>query len=204
MMPMSHMVYIVLSGLLFAVLSATHLLILNEELLILLSFIAFVATAIHAGGDAIHDMFQSRKQAIQDELNMALDMKAELLQTLKQHTTAHTHLAHATQAIAQLLHAELQHVHTNSHQALENAVQAHFTGHLHTLQTAQSQGAMTLQHSIAHALPSHMAHMMALQGQKAHDGIFAQQLQTLGTLRASMKRQRAALTRASQWVRKQA
>ena len=68
------------AGLLFLVLSSKNIPIYNEELLILLSFIAFVATSAHTMGDSIAETFQSRRDLIQEELQAFFTSKQNMLQ----------------------------------------------------------------------------------------------------------------------------
>jgi hypothetical protein len=69
--------YILGATLLFIVLSSKNILIYNEELLIALSFVAFVVTCAHTMGTSIAETFETRATQIQDELQAFLFLKKE-------------------------------------------------------------------------------------------------------------------------------
>ena len=69
-------------GLAFLVLSSKNIIIYNEEILIGLSFIAFLIFSSITLGESIREAFTFRKETIQKELQEYLDVKEALLQDL--------------------------------------------------------------------------------------------------------------------------
>ncbi len=69
-------------GLTFLVLSSKNIIIYNEEILIGLSFIAFLIFSSITLGESIREAFTFRKEKIQKELQKYLDVKEALLQDL--------------------------------------------------------------------------------------------------------------------------
>ena len=69
-------------GLTFLVLSSKNIIIYNEEILIGLSFIAFLIFSSITLGESIREAFTFRKETIQKELQKYLDVKEALLQDL--------------------------------------------------------------------------------------------------------------------------
>ena len=118
-------VYILSAGLLFLVLSSKNILIYNEELLILLSFIAFVATSAHTMGDSIAETFQSRRDLIQEELQAFFTTKETMLHEVKHQTIMQTALANSMIAIGSLVEKELQTLHAQRDLTVKNTVQTH-------------------------------------------------------------------------------
>lgn len=117
--------YVLGAGLLFLVLSSKNILIYNEELLILLSFIAFVATSAHTMGDSVADTFASRRALIQDELQAFFTTKETLLHEVKQHTMLQTALAKSMQALGTLVQNDLHALHVQRDMTVKHAVQSH-------------------------------------------------------------------------------
>ena len=78
-----NLAYILGGTLLFLVCSSKNILIYNEELLIALSFLAFIATSAHTMGDAIAETFQTRADQIQTELQAFFVAKETLYQEVK-------------------------------------------------------------------------------------------------------------------------
>ena len=118
-------VYILSAGLLFLVLSSKNILIYNEELLILLSFIAFVATSAHTMGDSIAETFQSRRDLIQEELQAFFTAKETMLHEVKHQTIMQTALANSMIALGSLVEKELQTLHAQRDLTVKNTVQTH-------------------------------------------------------------------------------
>lgn len=116
-------VYILSAGLLFLVLSSKNILIYNEELLILLSFIAFVATSAYTMGDSIAETFQSRRDLIQEELQAFFTTKETLLHEVKHQTIMQTALANSMIALGSLVEKELQTLYAQRDMTVKNTVQ---------------------------------------------------------------------------------
>ena len=82
-----NLAYILGGTLLFLVCSSKNILIYNEELLIALSFLAFIATSAHTMGDAIAETFQTRADQIQTELQAFFVAKETLYHEEKKDST---------------------------------------------------------------------------------------------------------------------
>jgi len=80
----SHSSLIRNSLLAYFVLSSKHLIIYNEETLVLLSFIGFVLFSTHMMGESIENALNERSVAISQELQNSLHVKDQLLQELFQ------------------------------------------------------------------------------------------------------------------------
>ena len=66
---------ILLTVLALCVVSSKHILIYNEELLVLLSFVAFVVFCSHTMSETVHSTFQARSAAIEQELQAYLKLQ---------------------------------------------------------------------------------------------------------------------------------
>ena len=133
----SNGIYILGAGLLFLVLSSKNILIYNEELLILLSFIAFVATSAHTMGDSIAETFQSRRDLIQEELQAFFTTKETMLHELKQQTILQTELANSMIALGSLVQKELQTLHAQRDMTVKNTVQTHTMAQLQQMMAGE-------------------------------------------------------------------
>jgi len=80
----SHSSLIRNSLLAYFVLSSKHLIIYNEETLVLFSFIGFVLLSLHMMGESIENSLNERSLAISQELENSLQVKDQLLQELFQ------------------------------------------------------------------------------------------------------------------------
>ena len=133
----SNGIYILGAGLLFLVLSSKNILIYNEELLILLSFIAFVATSAHTMGDSIAETFQSRRDLIQDELQAFFTTKESMLHEVKHQTIMQTALANSMIALGSLVEKELQTLHAQRDMTVKNTVQTHTMAQLQQMMAGE-------------------------------------------------------------------
>ena len=66
----------------FLVLSSKHIIIYNEETLVVISFIAFIYTCQKMGADSIESSLNERSQAIATELLNFINLKEQLVQEL--------------------------------------------------------------------------------------------------------------------------
>ena len=107
-----NLAYILGGTLLFLVCSSKNILIYNEELLIALSFLAFIATSAHTMGDAIAETFQTRADQIQTELQAFFVAKETLYQEVKHQIQMQQTLAQSMTALGTLVQHQLQDLHT--------------------------------------------------------------------------------------------
>jgi len=149
-MSTSNGIYIFGAGLLFLVLSSKNILIYNEELLILLSFIAFVATSAHTMGDSIAETFQSRRDLIQEELQAFFTSKQNMLQEVKHQTILQTALANSMIALGSLVEKELQTLHAQRDMTVKNTVQTHTMTQLQQMMAGE-QASYARVHSLSSA-----------------------------------------------------
>jgi F0F1-type ATP synthase membrane subunit b/b' len=80
----SHSKFLRNSLLAYFVLSSKHLIIYNEETLVLLSFIAFVLLSSHMMGESVENSLNERSDAISQELQNSLQSKDQFLNELLQ------------------------------------------------------------------------------------------------------------------------
>lgn len=129
----SNGLYIVGAGLLFLVLSSKNILIYNEELLILLSFLAFVATSAHTMGDSVAETLHSRRELIQEELQAFFTTKQNMLSEVKHQTILQNGLANSILALGSLVQKELQSLHAQRDMTVKNTVQTHSMAQLNQM-----------------------------------------------------------------------
>lgn len=144
----SNGLYILGAGLLFLVLSSKNILIYNEELLILLSFLAFVATSAHTMGDSVAETFHSRRELIQEELQAFFTTKETLLSEVKHQTILQTALANSMIALGSLVEKELQTLYAQRDMTVKNTVQTHSMAQLNQMMVGE-QASYARVHSLS-------------------------------------------------------
>lgn len=98
---------ILLTVLALCVVSSKHILIYNEELLVLLSFVAFVVFCSHTMSETVHSTFQARSAAIEQELQAYLKLQEEYAQDLVSEHTNHLALSTVVHQVGVFTCAEL-------------------------------------------------------------------------------------------------
>jgi len=139
-------------SILFAVLalcvvSSKHILIFNEELLVLLSFVLFVLFCSHTMSDAVHSTFTDRRTQIENELQAYLKLQEEYAQELVQDHTQHLALNAVVRDVGAVTCAELSSascdvhafVHHRVHMVLKKVHMEH-QAFLGTFQTRLAKG----------------------------------------------------------------
>lgn len=187
----SNSLYFLGASLLFLVLSSKNILIYNEELLIALSFLAFIATSVSTAGASLEDTFHSRKMLIQEELQAFFTSKETLLQEVKKQAMMQSALAHSMQALGTLVQKELQHLHAQRDMTVKNTVQAHMLSQLHAMMD-KTQSAYTRVHTVSSvSYASMMMHAYAMDKENMHAQFMENALQLLQAMqpkRTSSKR----------------
>lgn len=130
--------YFLGASLLFFVLSTTNILIYNEELIILMCFVAFLTTCLVTMSETIAETFQARKALIQEELQALFITKENMLHEVKHHTIMQTALAHSMIAIGSLVEKEVHVLHTQRVMALKNVTFTRNVKQLQGMEAAES------------------------------------------------------------------
>ena len=92
---------------LVGVLISKQILLLNEETIVLVAFIAFVYTVYTKAGSMADEIFVSRRAAIQSELQHYVEMQEEVLTSLVREHTAHDLVSQSVQDIARTTLSEM-------------------------------------------------------------------------------------------------
>jgi uncharacterized membrane protein YeiB len=92
---------------LVGVLISKQILLLNEETIVLVAFIAFVYTVYTKAGSMVDEIFVSRRAAIQSELQQYVEMQEEVLTSLVREHTAHDLVSQSVQDIARTTLSEM-------------------------------------------------------------------------------------------------
>lgn len=128
--------YVCGAGLLFLVCSSKHLLIYNEELLILASFLVFVGTSAHTMGDTVAATLQARRDAIQHELRAFLVTKETMWQHVKTHTHTQKTLVTCVHALGTLVEKELHACDAQRAQRVQKEMYNDVHTYMHTMMQA--------------------------------------------------------------------
>jgi len=138
-------VYLVGGILTFLVLSSKNILIYNEELLIALSFFGFVVFSSHTLSQTIQEAFETRRDAIQTELQTYFTLKEHLLLELIQTHTTKLALAEQLQTLGKMSVEEIAVLHRHREQALHTTVASQIQQKLKTLHHREKALQETLQ-----------------------------------------------------------
>ena len=175
--------YILGGTLLFLVCSSKNILIYNEELLIALSFLAFIATSSQTMGDAISETFQTRADQIQTELQAFFVTKETMYHEVKRQIQMQQTLAHSMTALGTLVQHQLQDLHTQRAKALQNVVQTRTVTQLQQM-VSQQNAVHAHMHTVTAQTYTHvMLEAMQLQQQHMQKLCMDNALQLLGTMK---------------------
>ena len=175
--------YILGGTLLFLVCSSKNILIYNEELLIALSFLAFIATSSQTMGDAISETFQTRADQIQTELQAFFVTKETMYHEVKRQIQMQQTLAHSMTALGTLVQHQLQDLHTQRAKALQNVVQTRTVTQLQQM-VSQQNAVHAHMHTVTAQTYTHvMLEAMQLQQQQMQKLCMDNALQLLGTMK---------------------
>ena len=132
-------------GLAFVVLSSKNIIIYNEEILIGLSFLAFLLCSSMVLGESIREAFTFRKETIQKELQNYVDVKEALLQDL---LSEYKKTAFVEEQIAQVREQsckELKVLHTTRETGLHATFATQLRNKLNILAQLEQKGQETVQ-----------------------------------------------------------
>ncbi len=99
---------LIAAGLLTSVCISKHVIILNEEVLVLLSFIAFLAFCAHTLSESTEEAMQARGVATLQELQHYLHVQRDTTRALHDYHTLCLHTRGALEEVATIVTAELQ------------------------------------------------------------------------------------------------
>ena len=178
----NNLFYILSGTLLFLVLSSKNILIYNEELLILASFIAFVVTSAHTGKDAIEETFQTRAKHIQDELEAFFVSKETLCHEIKHNVQMQKKLAQSILALGALVIVNVEAIHTQRAVALRHTIHSQTLTQLQQM-IAQQHAVQGHLHNVTCASYKHvMLEAMQMQKQTMQSLCMQNALHLLGTM----------------------
>jgi len=104
----------------YFVFSSKHLIIYNEETLVLISFIGFVLLSTHMMGDSVKNSLQERSLAISQELENSLQVKDQFFKELLQEHEKQFSLKNLFQKFQQSASREILTIHTQREKALQS------------------------------------------------------------------------------------
>lgn len=141
--------YIIIIVLVFSVICAKQILILNEEIVVALSFIGFVLYVEKSFGDTIHDSLKSRGTAILEELQHHMTLQQMNLQSvIRDQQYIADELQPATKQIGESISHEIQINLPELYQSLRFALGQQIVNQLNILVNSQKMYRNTLQLSL--------------------------------------------------------
>lgn len=179
----NNLFYILSGTLLFLVLSSKNILIYNEELLIALSFLAFIVTSASTMGDAIAETFQTRATHIQDELQAFFHTKETMLKEVKHHIQLQQKIAQSVMALGAIVLVNVETIHTQRAQAVRNTVQTQAVTQLQNMMTQQHALQAHLHSVTCHAYKHVMLDAMLLQKKTMQTLCMQNALELIGTMK---------------------
>ena len=134
----------------FFVLSSKHIIIYNEETLVLLSFIAFVLFSYSMAGTTVENSLNERSQSIATELQNFLNLREQLIQEHKKQLSVNLLMSH----LGQFSHTEISHIAQQREGALQSVFLSQIEHKLKNLLSLSPSGplAQKLQIAIAAGL----------------------------------------------------
>jgi len=144
----SHSSLIRNSLLAYFVLSSKHLIIYNEETLVLFSFIGFVLFSLHMMGESIENSLNERSLAISQELENSLQVKDQLLQELFQEHQKQFSFQKLFQTFHQSTTREILAIHGQREKALQGIFAQEISQKLQGILTSHQNFQEKLQQSV--------------------------------------------------------
>lgn len=138
---------LIIGGVSFLVLSSKNIIIYNEEILIGLSFLAFLAFTTVTMGKNIREVFILRKEIIQRELQKYLDTKELLLQDLVQEYKKSLALEGSLIYLRDQSCVELKNLYFQREKGLRASFAAQLRSRLHFLEQTENRGQGKIQQS---------------------------------------------------------
>ena len=127
-------------GVAFLVLSSKNIIIYNEEILISLSFLAFLAFTVITMSENIREVFTLRKEIIKRELQKYLDTKELLLQDLVQEYKKNLALGGSLVYLRDQSCVELNNLHLQREKGLRASFATQLRSRLHILGQTERRG----------------------------------------------------------------
>jgi len=141
--------YIIIIVLVFSVICSKQILILNEEIVVALSFIGFVLYVEKSFGDTIHESLKSRGTAILEELQHHMTLQQMNLQSvIRDQQYIADELQPATEQIGESISHEIQINLPELYQSLRFALGQQIVNQLNILVNSQKMYRNTLQLSL--------------------------------------------------------
>ena len=131
----------------YFVLSSKHLIIYNEETLVLLSFIGFVLLSSHMMGDSVETSLNERSLAISQELQNSLHSKNQFFHELFHEHYKQSLLKNLFQKFHQYTSREILFIHTQRQKALQSVFSHEISQKLQGLLTSHQNFQEKLQKS---------------------------------------------------------
>ena len=192
--------YILAGTLLFVVLSSKNILIYNEELLIALSFLAFIVTSASTMGDAIAETFQTRATHIQDELQAFFHTKETMLKEVKHQSQVQQKIAQSVMALGALVLVNVESIHTQRAQAVRNTVQTQAVTQLQNMITQQHALQAHLHTVTCHAYKHVMLDAMLLQKKTMQTLCMQNALELVGTMKRKDAPQKVSFSNSEEQI----
>ena len=190
--------YILAGTLLFVVLSSKNILIYNEELLIALSFLAFIVTSASTMGDAIAETFQTRATHIQDELQAFFHTKETMLKEVKHHIQLQQKIAQSVMALGAIVLVNVETIHTQRAQAVRNTVQTQAVTQLQNMMTQQHALQAHLHTVTCNAYKHVMLDAMLLQKKTMQTLCMQNALELIGTMKRKDTAQKTSVANTAE------
>jgi len=127
----------------FCVLSSKHIIIYNEEILVALTFFAFVYFVYRYFGHTIQESLDERSQGIQQELESFSVLKKTALEELLQEHKKVSSLSGALQSLAAFTSTQVQNACVTGNKTLQSVVAQDMSKKLSTL--AQASGPLQME-----------------------------------------------------------
>lgn len=145
----SNLSLLIMSLLAFFVLSSKHIIIYNEETLVLISFIGFILLSYNMLSDSIENSLNERSLAIYNELQNSLQLKEQFLKELLEEHKKQLSLKNILNTFNQFSSYEILQINNQRQKALKNVFCQEVQQKLKTLVLSQNTLQDKLQKVIA-------------------------------------------------------
>ena len=144
-----HRVLFISFLLVLCALSASRVLIYNEELLVALSFLAFVTFCYNKLGTMVAETLDARQASIQEELERSLEIQLSYVNELLQEHKERMQLAKGLNHLQSILTSELEQLENGRNAALYSQLNSQVYNKLVNLENARASSQGFLQQSLA-------------------------------------------------------
>jgi alkylhydroperoxidase/carboxymuconolactone decarboxylase family protein YurZ len=153
-------------GLTLLVLSSKSVLILNEEILIGLSFLAFVATIAHTLQQTVTEAFDTRKTLLTQELQAFFTIKEALMQQVFHQADTQLGLTQCMQTVQTLAQKDTVALQTQREHALQNMLYTHMQKKMKNMVVLRKECQEAIEHTCVQGYKPTVLHASQLD-QKA-------------------------------------